>query len=265
MKKRIAIIDADGDIVACAARNQIDTGENETPLPLRTVDECLFELRQRWEEYEDAVGADQLLLMFSDPKSNWRKRVLPSYKANRAAAKPFVLRAPIRSALLQNDFAHPTRYVKHLEADDLCGIASTAMQQTSSITPIIISPDKDMRTIPGLLWNPRPTATGAMRPIEEITEDEAFRFHMRQTLEGDTVDNYKGCPGIGPVKALQVINRTKDKLPSEVWEEVVATYESKGFTMADALQQAQVSRILRYTDWNKKTGKIKKWTPPNDE
>jgi hypothetical protein len=42
--------------------------------------------------------------------------------------------------------------------------------------------------------------------MHEITEAQADRFHMIQTLTGDVTDGYPGCPGIGPVKAEQILN-----------------------------------------------------------
>ncbi len=63
---------------------------------------------------------------------------------------------------------------------------------------IIVSEDKDMRTIPGWLYNPGPN-----KDIEPkyINEFEADRYHLYQTITGDSTDGYKGCPGAGPIRA----------------------------------------------------------------
>jgi DNA polymerase-1 len=41
----------------------------------------------------------------------------------------------------------------------------------------------------------------------------------------------------------------------------VDAYEKKGYTKTEALQQARCARILRYGDYNKKTGVVKLWQP----
>ena len=53
---------------------------------------------------------------------------------------------------------------------------------------IIVSPDKDMRQIPGKLYNLDETI--------EVTEEEGMRWHLVQTLAGDQTDGYGGVPGL---------------------------------------------------------------------
>ena len=75
-----------------------------------------------------------------------------------------------------------------------------------------------------------------------ITEDEANYFHLYQTLIGDTADNYKGCPGIGPVTAHRLLS------VSPTWATVKDAFALKGLSEDDALLQARIARILRATD-----------------
>ena len=61
---------------------------------------------------------------------------------------------------------------------------------------------------------------------EEISNDDANRRHMHQTLTGDSGDCYPGCPGIGDVKASSILDwsdSAKDR-----WEIVVVAFEAKG-------------------------------------
>ena len=51
---------------------------------------------------------------------------------------------------------------------------------------IIVSPDKDMRQIPGKLYDLKETV--------DITEEEGMRWHLVQTLAGDQTDGYSGVP-----------------------------------------------------------------------
>ena len=61
---------------------------------------------------------------------------------------------------------------------------------------IIVSPDKDMRQIPGNLYDFKETVT--------ITPEEGAKWHLIQTLAGDNTDGYSGVPGIGSKRAEQI-------------------------------------------------------------
>lgn len=241
----------DADIVAykfsAAAEQSIQWEEGgEKSL---VVDE-LTNVQQEVDSYLDwlreYLSADNLIICLSCPSSeNWRLKVLDSYKANRKdMVKPTHLSA-IRKHLEEKyaTYQRPT-----LEADDVMGILST----WSGIddTKIIVSEDKDMKTIPGLLFNPRKDQEPRV-----ITEEEANYWHLYQTLVGDPTDNYKGCPGVGPKKAEKI-------LASECnFEAVVLAFQSKGLTEEDALVQARVARICRASDWDFKKREVILWNP----
>jgi DNA polymerase-1 len=137
-----------------------------------------------------------------------------------------------------------------IEADDVMGILAT--KPGNEGRTIIVSDDKDMRSIPGKLWRENGDPE---REVIEITEAEADRYHLYQTLVGDQSDNYPGCPGIGPKKAEGVL---KGDNP---WAAIVAAYTKAGLTEEDALVQARVARILRWSDWCHETKQPKLWSP----
>jgi DNA polymerase-1 len=93
---------------------------------------------------------------------------------------------------------YPSFIRPRLEADDCMGILATNSKLLGSSYEgdqiIMCSEDKDMRTIPGFLYNPNQPQLGVI----SISEEDANRFHMWQTLTGDQTDGYPGCPGIGP-------------------------------------------------------------------
>lgn len=187
---------------------------------------------------------DDYKLCLTDSDGNFRKTILPTYKGSRAGVKkPLVLKA-IKEWLIEERGAY---FRPGLEGDDCMGILATA-----NVIPgekIIVSIDKDMKTIPGL-W-----ARGLEGKVTKVSEAEADYWHLYQTLTGDSTDGYSGCPGVGPVAAAKAL----DASPS--WETVVALYEKKGLTEADALVQARVARILRATDYNFKTKEPILWAP----
>lgn len=176
---------------------------------------------------------------------NWRKRILPTYKANRASVKKPVGYGFLRELALSH---HAAAMHDSLEADDLLGIRGT----NPAVPTVIVSSDKDMRTLPGTLYNPQKGT------LTEVSQEEADLWHLTQAVTGDTSDGYGGCPGIGEVKASKLLN----ELPhGERWTAIVKAYEKAGLCEAEALVQARVARILRHGEFNFKTGDVKLWTP----
>lgn len=183
------------------------------------------------------------ILCLSDV-TNWRKSVLETYKANRkSGCKPLGYWSLID--WVKENFE--CKYQDTLEADDIVGILATTVPYS-----IMVSGDKDFKTIPGRLYD------WLSGKHYTTTLKDANRFHLYQTLIGDTADNYKGCPGMGPVSA----NRLLDKDPS--WAAVVNAFKAKGLTEEDCLIQARIARILRATEWDTKDSKIIPWEPSHD-
>lgn len=186
-------------------------------------------------------GDFEVIMCISDDK-NFRKKVLPEYKLNRVGKrKPVCYKGLV--AHVKDNF-HCEQW-KNLEADDVMGILGTRYKDS-----IILSGDKDMKSIPCKLYN------FMQEELSESTQEDAdFRFFY-QTLCGDATDNYKGCPSYG--------DKTATKLLTEkgcTWEVVKGAFEKKGLTEVDALQQAHVARILRDGEYDEKTGDVKLWVP----
>lgn len=266
--KRLLLIDGDEFLFrACAAvekevKFNVILGEvdwNEPPIHVlgsnpvqarEVLDEMLERIFERFETREH-------LLCFSSPP-NFRYSVDPTYKNNRAnSRKPLCY---IELALqVEADFK--CKSLPGLEADDVMGIIATTPAVIKSRQPIIISQDKDMQSIPTQVWRQGELMT--------ISEAQADYYHMFQTLVGDTSDGYKGCPGVGKVKAEKLISGcwsgtadlTDEDCRRSAWEKVVACYEKAGLTEQDALTQARLARILRYSDWNEKEKCPVLWTP----
>jgi len=207
------------------------------------------------------VDADDSLLVFSD-KENWRKEVLPTYKSNRAGTrKPMLLKA-IQGYARGNYqcISKPT-----LEGDDTIGIYATFKSKLEPVREFIIcSLDKDFKTIPGKHYN------FGRDEFFEISEHEADKWHMIQTLTGDATDGYAGCPGIGPKTAEKILQVALDEgtpwaNPKELrqlyWKHVVKAYDKAGFGEEEALVQARVARILRAEDYDDIQKKVILWTP----
>ena len=188
----------------------------------------------------------QDVLLFLTGANNWRKDILPSYKSNRKDTRKPLLLPFIRQFMVDNLGAI---IVDTFEADDLLGIEATSTDDC-----IIVSEDKDLKTIPAMVYNPQKDD----EPVR-ISEFTAAWNHMFQTLTGDSTDGYSGCPKVGPVaakKILQDIDQVED-----LWPAVVAAFKKQNLSEEVALQQAQVARICHASDFDKETGKVIPWTP----
>ena len=249
--KRIGLVDADGILYAAALDGQVVVdGE---PLQLLDDEEIFKRCLERIEAQTDMLGdCPQVFICLSD-RVNFRKSILPSYKGNRkGSARPVRLDA-LRAMIVERDILFPVFLISGLEADDVCGIMSTKFQE-DGYEACILSPDKDMLTIPGMSLTPK-------GELSIITQERADREHLYQALIGDTTDNYKGCPGIGPVKADRLLDAVEMFPGEDVWDFIVSAFEDAGLTEEDALVQARVARILRVSDWDFEKKEVILWTP----
>jgi DNA polymerase-1 len=176
---------------------------------------------------------------------NFRLAIDPSYKASRADKRKPLCYADLRATI---DELYHTQTFPGLEADDVMGIMATQPKANC----IIVSQDKDMKTLPAKIWTGKELLT--------ITEEEANYWHMFQTLTGDAVDGYKGCPGMGAVGAEKLL---RDHTRQSWWSAIIKAFEKKKLTEADALRNARLARILRWDDWDRKNKRPILWTPPS--
>jgi len=237
------LIDCDYIVYKCcaAAETELDFGDDVILVTslfsdaYRLVNKELEKIQSQFPFSED------ILLFFTSP-NNFRKKILPEYKGHRNRKKPCGFKRVINQ--LKNDYqviVKPT-----LEADDSLGIYATKYEGN-----MIVSPDKDMRQIPGKLYDFNETV--------DITPEEGAKWHLTQTLSGDNTDGYSGVPGIGQKRAQKIF---KEK--GYTWQAVVETFEEKGMTEQDALINARLARILTTNDYDHETKKPILWTPrPN--
>jgi DNA polymerase-1 len=243
----LALLDADIIAFQAAAADQktIDWGDGESvhfDLP------SAVEFAKRTvAEWTSKAGCKDQVLCFSS-KTNFRKSILPTYKANRKSEKPIVYWELV--AALEAEFR--SHRIEGLEADDTMGIMATSDKFSQSV---IVSLDKDMQTLPARIFNPNKD----VRP-RQIRPQVADHYWMTQTLTGDTTDGYSGCPKVGPVNAEKILGSVGFRL-DDMWSAVVEAFEAKGLAEDDALVQARVARILRRSDYNKQDGTIELWHP----
>ena len=239
----------DGDILtyrtcwACQTQVQWEDDIVTTATNLKEVKAQADAMIAYWQEQ---LGVKQLVICFS-PKGGkyFRHNILESYKGTRKASqKPMGYHSLVE--YLKDKYSY--LQVPMLEADDTLGILATNGEYSRNI---IVSVDKDMLTIPCEYYNMDKEIT------ETVDTKLADYMHLYQTLVGDSTDNYKGCPGVGPKKAADIL-----KIPS--WSRVVTAFEKAGLTSDEALVQARVARILRANEYNFETGEVILWEPLNN-
>jgi DNA polymerase-1 len=259
LKKTIALVDADAACytAVASAGQELDFGDGD---PVFDWEACKRHVQLDINFWTKRLDLDDVLMCWSDEdrQSNFRLDVLPTYKANRDGTKPegyWELRE-----YMSNMYESVT--LNRLEGDDVAGIMQTGPFGRRHNT-IIIGVDKDFCTIPGRWYQPGyagPTGKKYGDELRTITPDQAHWFHMYQTLVGDSVDNYTGCPLVGHKKAMEALGGPGGNL----WSHVVACYEDHCWTEEDAVVQAMVARILHRSDWDADTQEVKLWTPHSD-
>lgn len=221
---------------------------------LANLDADMFVASQTIDDHVASIahklGAKDIIFCYGDMlRDYFRKDILPSYKANRGT-KP--LPAIVTNLRRYTTERYQWARKAFLEADDVMGIYATMPHREEMI---VVSNDKDMLTIPGYHYNF--TLKQDARVIE-ISEEEANKNHLLQTLIGDSSDNYSGCPGIGPAKAKALLDNVE---PKDMWKVILATFRARGCTSEDALVQARISKILRYEDWDRSKQQPILWSP----
>lgn len=246
MQKKKLLIDGDILIYKIATQNEIDTHWGDGLWTLHCDEKlCKADVDAQIEDLGAQLEADDYIVALTDSQ-NFRKDVLPTYKANRKdKRKPMVLNA-LRKYVMEK---HNGVMWKNLEADDVLGIMAT---EPSDEKRIIVSIDKDLKQIPALI-----SVDGFV--VNETPLKLADYWFMIQTLSGDVVDGYTGLPAVGIKTAEKLLNKYTMVPVLDLWKIVVGLYKEKGFSEQEALQQARVARILRHGEYNKETGEVKLW------
>lgn len=203
------------------------------------------------ENIKEQTKADEVTMCISH-QNNFRKLLNPEYKANRKATRKPMCFVPAKEYVMKN---YHYEIQPWLEADDVIGILAT---YDNGEERIVVSEDKDLLTIPGMHWDIK------NQTLWEQDKNTADYLFYKQALTGDSVDNYQGCPGIGPKKAEKILNECENFgfEPEHVWKAIVTAYENAGLNEDDALLQARMARILRHGEYVMSEPLY--WSPENE-
>ena len=236
------LIDADYIVYknCAAAETEVDFGE-DVILVTSNFSDAYNATVKELTKLKDEFVFPTIKLFFSDTK-NFRKKIAPSYKGHRNRKKPCGYKRVINKLKTEFDVI----IMPELEADDAMGIYATQYPGN-----VIVSPDKDMKQIPGTLYNLDEKFT--------ITPDSGRAWHLIQCLSGDQTDGYGGVPGIGVKRAETLFNKE-----GYSWKTVIKAFTDKGLTEYDAILNARLARILTIDDYDTEKQEVILWTPSPD-
>jgi len=237
------LIDCDFVVYKCtaAAEAEIDFGD-DVIVVTSSFKEAYSCVKRELKRIANKFGSfDEMILFFSDSK-NFRKDIQADYKGHRNRKKPCGYRRVIKK--LADEY--PVIKMPKLEADDSMGIYAT--QNPGNI---IVSPDKDMKQIPGMLYNFDESFT--------ITKAEGDRWHLIQSMAGDNTDGYAGVPGIGVKRAVSLFEEK-----GYSWKTVVDAFKEKDLSEEVALMNARLARILTTEDYDHEKMEPILWSPSAD-
>ena len=227
---------------AQACEEGIDFG-NDVIIAQSNFSNVLKIFEREIKKVKTAMMDDEIILYFSSTE-NFRKKIYRDYKGHRNRRKPLGYRRLVNHC--RDNYNFVCR--KGLEADDAIGIDATNPKY-ASLDNIVVSPDKDMRQIPGVLWN-------LTDDVEEITKEDGDTWHLIQSLAGDPTDGYAGCPGIGVKRASDLLNKHDSK-----WEAICQAFRERGLSDDDALLNARLAKILQHDNYDYDREEPILWTP----
>ena len=237
------LIDADFIVYknCAAAESEVDFGD-DVILVTSNFSDAYSATKRELTRIQDKFGSFSTLVLFFSDSENFRKKILPDYKGHRNRKKPCGYKRIIGA--LKKEYKviiKPT-----LEADDSMGIYATKYPGNC-----IVSPDKDMRQIPGQLYN--------FDEVFTVSKEEGAKWHLIQSCSGDQTDGYSGVPGIGVKRAEALFEEH-----GYSWKTVLKAFTDKGLTEVDALINARLARILTVDDYDFKKREPILWTPATD-
>jgi 5''-3'' exonuclease (including N-terminal domain of PolI) len=260
---RTLLIDADIEAFAYSSANQKTIyfdGRENPPAISADFDSAKEGVLRQIEKYREQLGATDVVVCLSDPDANFRKEIFPAYKGHRDYTNRPVYLQQLKDWFKSPDSGFKTYQRPTLEADDCMGILATHPTLIRG-EKIIVSADKDMQTIPGLLFNPNKD-----RKPRKITKLQADRFHLYQTIIGDSTDGYPGARGVGP-KSEEAQSVLTARTVAEMWAHVLAAFKRAKRKPGDlepedqALVMARCARILRSSEWDFATKSPRMWMP----
>ncbi|URY98826.1 exonuclease [Klebsiella phage 6996] len=284
VEKGVLVMDGDWLVYQSMAAAEVETDWGDDIWTLECdhakarsiLDSAIESYRTRKKAWSDAM----VVLAYTDDV-NWRKVLVDeTYKENRKATRKPVGYRDFLSKLWERD---ELIHIKEdmLEGDDVMGIIGSGHEVFGFKKAVLVSCDKDFKTIPDVdfLW----CTTGN---ILTQTKETADWWHLFQTIKGDMTDGYSGIPGWGdtaegflndpfivePVESVlksgknkgQTVTKWVKRAPDAtetLWDCIKSIGAKAGMTEQEIIKQGQMARILRFEEYNYIDKEVYLWTP----
>ena len=153
-----------------------------------------------------------IAVCFDPHGPTFRHKQYPEYKAKREAQPEDIgLSVPVIKEIVEA-YRIPVFEKEGYEADDVIGTLSR-MAERQGFTTYMMTPDKDYgQLVTDRVFMYRPALKGVgfeIRGVKEVCEKYNLSSPLQVidllALEGDSIDNIPGCPGVGPKTAAKLI------------------------------------------------------------
>lgn len=201
------------------ARVALDADGNRVRLQWSREEDRAY-LQEAWvnflrlyDKLKDELFATDVLAAVKG-EDNFRNALYPAYKLNRHSdpnSQNHVVPL-LRKLAAKEDLAVEAH---GFEADDLICIWATQARE-AGVDYVVASIDKDLQCIPGRHWLIH------KNKMITVSEEDAMRHYYTQLIVGDSTDNIRGVPGVGPVKAYRALEMCREE--EEFQEAVVGEY-----------------------------------------
>ena len=151
---------------------------------------------------------DYLAMAIDGPaKDLLRREIYPEYKITRKPTPEDFRPQADRIIQIVRAMGIPVLEAAGYEADDILATAAEKLA-SSDLQVVLVSRDKDLDQLVCehvVLYDPQKNETLTAEVIEQTKGYTPAQAVEIQTLMGDSTDNIPGIPGVGPKKALQLI------------------------------------------------------------
>lgn len=259
----------DGDVLRYEIGFASEAGWQQEGVPSFDYVQELFEMRVA--NICAMVGATAPPIMFLTGKHNFRDQL--------ATRQPYKSRASNKPWHFNNltafiNWSYDVRLTEGLEADDLMAIEQSRRMLAGETESIICTRDKDLRAVPGwhygweLANQPEfgPELVDTLGWLKLSSDRKSIkgtglRFFYSQLLTGDRTDSILGIEGVGPVRAMEILQGAEDE--RGLFESVRSAYVSKYDKSADDYM-LESGRLLWMTRELEENGSPRLWRFPEE-
>jgi len=168
----------------------------------------IFGFLNTLEKVKKRLFSEYICLAFDAPGETFRDKVFKEYKATRPAPPKDIPFQIIKVKEIAHYLGIPSFEVEGYEADDVLATLAKKLKGYGEV--YIVSSDKDLLQLVGdniyiydayrdLIYDKEQVVEKIGVPPERVAEYLA--------LTGDNIDNVPGVPGIGPQRAVEILNK----------------------------------------------------------